>query len=99
MNTRYETPEAVQHDACTLKDDARALLNATADLADEKIASARQRLETALDRAHGLMEQGKDKVMEGARATDGLVRRHPYESLAIALGLGALLGCLVARRH
>lgn len=99
MNTRYETPEALRHDATTLADNARALLTATAEVTDEKIASARARLESALDRAHDFMDEAKDKVKDRARAADTVVRSHPYESLAVAFGVGTLLGCLLGRRH
>ncbi|MFN0067226.1 MAG: YqjD family protein [Limisphaerales bacterium] len=99
MNTRYETPEALRHDADTLADDARALLTATADVADAKVASARLRLESALHRAHQVMDQAKCKAMDSTRAADTLVRSHPYESLAVAFGVGTLLGCLMGRRH
>lgn len=99
METRYETPEALRHDANTLAEDARALLTATADVADEKVASARQRLEAGLDRAHEVMERAKDKARAKAHEVDEVVRGHPYESLAVAFGVGTVLGCLLGRRH
>jgi ElaB/YqjD/DUF883 family membrane-anchored ribosome-binding protein len=37
--------------------------------------------------------------MEGARATDEMVRSHPYQSIGIAFGIGALLGFLLTRRQ
>ena len=47
--SRYETPDALKHDAHTLAEDAQALLDATSDLTDQKIAEARQRLSDALE--------------------------------------------------
>jgi len=99
MNTRYDTPDALRHDACTLREDARALLAATAHVADEKVASARQRLEAALHRAHEVMEQARVKAVACTRAADGMVRSHPYESLAVAIGVGTILGWVMSRRH
>ena len=42
-------------------------------------------------------DRGERKVVAGARATDETIRAHPYESLAIALGVGVLLGALIRR--
>jgi ElaB/YqjD/DUF883 family membrane-anchored ribosome-binding protein len=98
MNHHYETPDALRHDANTLADDARALLAATADVADEKVADARRRVEAALERAHDAVDHAKECALEKARQADSLVRSHPYEAIAIALGVGTLLGCLLGRR-
>lgn len=34
----------------------------------------------------------KGKAVAGARSTDELVRRHPYQTLGIMLGLGLIIG-------
>lgn len=41
----------------------------------------------------------RKKVVSGARQADDAIRSHPYESLAIALGVGVLLGALIKRRE
>jgi ElaB/YqjD/DUF883 family membrane-anchored ribosome-binding protein len=98
MDSRYETPDALRHDAHTIADDARALVTATAGVADEKVAAARRRLESALERGRELAAQAKERAMDGARSADELVRSHPYESVGISFALGAILGCLFGRR-
>ncbi|MCC7374778.1 MAG: DUF883 domain-containing protein [Verrucomicrobiales bacterium] len=98
MNTRYETPEALQHDARTLADDARALLAATSNIADEKVTAARQRLETALERGRDLLNRGQDQARMQMQAADQCVRRNPYQTIGMAFGLGAVLGYLFNRR-
>jgi len=52
-----------------------------------------------------LVEQGKelagnvrDKAMRGIKATHKAVHEHPYKAIGIALGVGALIGFLLARR-
>jgi ElaB/YqjD/DUF883 family membrane-anchored ribosome-binding protein len=70
MNSRYETPQAIRHDAHTLAEDARALLEATANVADEKITEARERLAEALERGKMTYTRVKEKAIEGARAAD-----------------------------
>ena len=81
-----------------LADDARALMAATADVAGEKVGEARQRLAAALERAKEIASRVRDKAVEGAKAADVAVHEHPYQAIGIALGLGALLGYLLARR-
>jgi len=46
----------------------------------------------AQERLTDLYDSAKEKVTEGARRTDEAIRAHPYESLAIALGVGVLIG-------
>ena len=82
----------------TLAEDARALMAATADVAGEKVAEARKRLAAALDRGKDICDRAREKVVNGAKAADEAVHEHPYQALGIALGVGAILGYLVARR-
>ena len=82
-----------------LADDARALMTATADVAGEKVADARKRLAAALDSAKDMAGRVRDRAVEGARMADETVREHPYQAIAIALGVGAIMGCLLARRR
>jgi ElaB/YqjD/DUF883 family membrane-anchored ribosome-binding protein len=98
MKSRYETPTAVRHDAHTLAEEARALLQATADVADEKVAEARKRLESALERGQDVLALVKEQASAGVTAADKRVRENPYEAMAIAFGLGAVLGYLMTRR-
>ena len=83
----------------TLAEDARALMAATVDVAGEKVGEARKRLAAALERAKELAGTVRDKAVAGAKATDEAVREHPYQAIGIALGVGVLLGYLVARRR
>lgn len=82
----------------TLAEDAIALMNATADVGGEKVVEARNRLAAALESGKRLYGQVKDKVVEGAKATDSAVHQHPYTAIGVAVGLGALVGYLLARR-
>ena len=40
----------------------------------------------------------EEKAREGARATDKVIREHPYQSIGLAFGLGLLIGVLVTRK-
>ncbi len=90
--------QATGNDMGHLPEDARALMNATADMAGEKIGEARKRLAASLERAKEIAGVVRDKTVAGAKATDVAVREHPYQAIAIGVGVGALIGYLVARR-
>jgi len=98
MNNRYETPGAVRHDAHTLVEDAKAMIEATANIADEKITAARERLAEAVERGKVTYERVKERAIEGAKAADETIRTHPYHTAGITFGLGILIGVLIARR-
>jgi ElaB/YqjD/DUF883 family membrane-anchored ribosome-binding protein len=95
---RYQIPEAVRHDVRALAEDAQALIEATAEIADKKVAQARQRLAGALDHGRDLYSGMREKVVRGAKVTDDTVRDYPYQSMAVAFAAGALLGLLFSRR-
>jgi ElaB/YqjD/DUF883 family membrane-anchored ribosome-binding protein len=85
-------------DTVSLAEDARALISATADVAGEKVGEARRRLAAALERTKEIASRVRDKAVAGAKATDEAVHEHPYQAIAIGVGVGAILGYLVARR-
>ena len=91
--------QAISNDLGTLADDARALMAATADVAGDKVGEARQRLAAALENGKEMYARVRDQAAEKARAADEAVREHPYQAIGIAFGVGALLGCLLARRR
>jgi ElaB/YqjD/DUF883 family membrane-anchored ribosome-binding protein len=97
-NPMDKSRQAISNDFGTLADDARALMAATADVAGDKVGEARQRLAAALENGKEIYGRVRAKAVEGAKATDQAVREHPYQAIGIALGVGALLGYLVARR-
>ena len=78
-----------------LAEDAKTLLAATAQVAEQKVVEARKRVMNALSDGWDTLA---DKTMAGCRVTDETIREHPYKSVGVALGLGALIGYLFARR-
>jgi ElaB/YqjD/DUF883 family membrane-anchored ribosome-binding protein len=90
--------QAAENDLGTLAEDARALMAATADVAGEKVGEARKRLAAALEGGRQIYGRVRDKAIEGAKAADQTVRENPYQAIAIALGVGAIIGYLAARR-
>jgi ElaB/YqjD/DUF883 family membrane-anchored ribosome-binding protein len=90
--------QAVGHDVGQLAEDARALLEATADVAGTKVTEARQRVALALEHGREIYGKVRDQAVEGAKAADGAVHANPYPAIAIGVGVGALAGFLLARR-
>jgi ElaB/YqjD/DUF883 family membrane-anchored ribosome-binding protein len=86
-------------DLGTLAEDARALMAATADVAGEKVGEARERLAAALENAGEIAGRIRKKAIEGAKAADEAVREHPYQAIAIGVGVGLILGYLFGSRR
>ena len=90
--------QAISNEMNKLAEDAQALLSATADVAGEKVGEARKRLAAAVERGREVYGRVRDQAIEGAKATDEVVREHPYQAIGIGVGVGAILGFLLASR-
>jgi ElaB/YqjD/DUF883 family membrane-anchored ribosome-binding protein len=90
--------QTAENDMSTLAEDARALMAATADVAGDKVAEARRRLAAVLDAGKQTIGRIREKVVERAEAADQVVRENPYQTIAIAVGIGAVIGYLLGRR-
>jgi ElaB/YqjD/DUF883 family membrane-anchored ribosome-binding protein len=106
MNDATQLPRTDQkrlaEDFKAVVNDAEELLRHAARDAGEGYNEARARLEQSLKIARAELETLEKAVLDGtrraARATDGYVRDHPWESIGIGAGVGLLLGMLIARR-
>jgi len=91
-----ETPEE-------LVENLRSLIAEAEKTLGEKLSEEGQgrlnelyaRLEAARDKLEDIYGRAREKVVAGARTADDTIRSHPYQSLAIALGIGVLLGALI----
>jgi len=90
--------QAVSNEMGQLAEDAQALMAATADVAGDKVGQARKRLAAALESAKAVAANVRDKAVAGAKAADEAVHEHPYQAIAIGVGLGVLVGYLLGRR-
>jgi ElaB/YqjD/DUF883 family membrane-anchored ribosome-binding protein len=98
---KKDIQDALREDPAQFAEDAQTLMEATADIASEKVAEARKRLKEVFER---ITECSKDtwnnvseKAVDGAKATDQAIRENPYQSLGVAFGIGALMGFLLSR--
>src|SRR5687768_790640 len=98
--SKAETPEEVAEHISRLMDEAEAMLvGPVSDRVADKFSDLRARLEHLQAKAMGAYGDARQKVVASARATDETIRSHPYESLAVALGVGVLLGALIRRSN
>ena len=98
MKTATELDKVVD-DLKTLGHDADRLVKATAGDAKDGLIDARARLDKAIVSARRTCEQAKQKVREGIKDADELVRQKPYQSIGLAFGAGLLIGALVVWRR
>ncbi|HEX3729651.1 MAG TPA: hypothetical protein VHV47_07590 [Opitutaceae bacterium] len=100
--THTESPEQLIKNIQKLMDEVEAVVAKSTDTAGsalgEKLGDLRERFNSARTSAQGYYKIAKRKVADGAEAADETIRSHPYESLAVALGLGVVLGALLRRR-
>ena len=82
-----------------LAEDVRALMVATSDVAGEKVRESRKRLAAALEGAKGIYGRVREKAIEAPKAAGHALHEHPYQAIGIGLGVGALIGFLLARRN
>ena len=92
-----------QSDVKALVRDAQSMLTAAAALTGEKAEELRSRGMELLDRATGAagryQGQALEKSKELAHEADVYVKDNPWRTMAVAAGVGVLLGALLARKQ
>ncbi|ATC63792.1 hypothetical protein CMV30_07410 [Nibricoccus aquaticus] len=63
----------------------------------DALETLRERFGAMQERLASTCESAKKKVVAGAKYTDEAIRANPYQSLAIAAGVGLLVGVLLGR--
>jgi ElaB/YqjD/DUF883 family membrane-anchored ribosome-binding protein len=106
-NTRFmknhkeaaHTPKEILDELKTLVAEAETMMaDSVSEHTSDAIANLRDRFTAAQERFTDMYDNTKKKVVAGAKYTDTAIRENPYQSLAIALGVGVLVGLLVGRR-
>ena len=86
----------------TVVADAEALLKATANTGDEKLAQVRAKAEESLNIAKSAMGDAQAEVLArtkaAAKATDVYVHENPWRSIGLAASIGVVVGLLIGRR-
>jgi len=88
-------------DIKVLLDDAEALLRATASETGERIVGLRERLEKKIEEGRKTLaaeeSAWRQKAEEAKASTESYLRENPWNGVAIAAGVGLVLGLLLRR--
>jgi len=97
--TSVEANQRLTGDLKSAVADAEELMRASGGNAGDKASEIRSRLANAIETAKATCQRLEEKSVAAAKATDRVIRDHPYESLGVAFGLGLLIGVLVSRNR
>ena len=94
--------DKIKGDLKAVLSDMDEYLRATASQTGEKIGAIRERLQEQMHRAKDRLADTReivvDKTKEAAKATDEYVHDNPWRAVAIAGGVGLIIGMLIGRR-
>lgn len=98
MNETMEGQNKLADNLKSVTEDAESFVRETTSGLSEKAREARARLTASLASAKAGLSRMNEKAVEGAKATDRVIRANPYQSIGVAFGIGILIGVLVTRR-
>lgn len=97
-----QTGSALREELANLKSDLDALLGKASSLTDRELGVARDRLMTKFGSmryaARDMASDAKQQLNQGMEMTTEYVKDKPLQSVAIATGVGLLVGAML-RRH
>ena len=88
----------VSNDLEALANDAGAFIGSTANAAGKRYDEARKSLTSVLDRGKDIYGLAAKRAARDARAADHAMHANLYQTILIGIGVGVLLGYLVARQ-
>ena len=97
MNETIEGQNKLADNLKSVTEDAEHFVRETSSGLSEKAREARARLTASLASAKAGLSRINEKAVEGAKATDRVIRANPYQSIGVAFGIGILIGVLVTR--
>lgn len=92
-----QSPQDLLEELRTLVADAEKMVGESIETSEDAVSALRERYEAAQERLADVYEGAKRKVTEGAKYTDETIRENPYQSIAVAAGIGLLTGLLLGR--
>lgn len=98
MNATQLSTDRLVADLKRVVEDSEHVLAASAGQVGEKCQDLREKLTETLERAKATCRKLEDRAVESAKATDKVIREHPYQSIGVAFGIGLLIGVLVTRK-
>lgn len=98
MSAAAEQTEKVFTDLKRVVHDSEELLQDSTEVLVEKAYDLHDRLARMLELAKITGLRLQEKARKEAKAADEVIRAHPYQAIGFALGVGVLVGALVARK-
>jgi ElaB/YqjD/DUF883 family membrane-anchored ribosome-binding protein len=99
QDTAAQTPADLLHDLHALVAEAEKMLGeSVSEHTADAVHALRVRFDAAQQRLGEVYAVARKKVVAGAQCTDEAIRANPYQSIAIAAGVGLLAGVLLGRR-
>jgi len=96
QDTAAHTPKELLAELQALVAEAETMIGSSlSEHSDDAVCNIKARFNAAQDRFNDIYEGTKKKVVAGAKYTDATIRENPYQSMAVALGVGAIVGGLV----
>lgn len=93
------TPKELLVELQALVAEAQTMMtDSVTETSSEVMESLRARFSAAQEKFADVYDGAKKRVVAGAKCTDTAIRENPYQALAIAAGVGLLVGVLVGRR-
>jgi ElaB/YqjD/DUF883 family membrane-anchored ribosome-binding protein len=92
-----QSPQDMLDELRSLVSDAEKMVGDTIENSEDAVSALRQRYEAAQERLADVYEGARRKVTAGAKYTDETIRENPYQSIAVAAGIGLLAGLLLGR--
>ena len=97
-NTAH-TPKELLTELQALVSEAETMMaDSLSEHSADAISKLRERFGAAQERLSDAYEGARKRVVAGAKCTDTAIRENPYQALAIAAGVGILVGVLLGRR-
>ena len=94
-----QTPKDLIKDLQALVAEAEKMMGESiSEHTADAVSALRSRYDAASERMGEMYEGARKRVVAGAKCTDEAIRENPYQSMAIAAGVGLLVGVLLGRR-
>jgi ElaB/YqjD/DUF883 family membrane-anchored ribosome-binding protein len=98
-DTTAQTPKELLNDLHALVVEAEKMMgDSISEHTADAVSALRTRFDAAQERMADLYDGARTRVVAGAKQTDAAIRANPYQALAIAAGVGLLVGVLLGRR-
>ena len=98
-DTTALTPKDLLNDLQALVAEAEKMMSdSIGEHTEDAMNGLRTRFHAAQERYGDLYDGARQRHVAGAKYTDVTIRENPYQSIAIAAGVGLLLGVILGRQ-